>query len=127
MDNTEPREEQEKIINSAYEVAIKLFNQEFNERTTNVINTEVANLDLIISLGERIDTYSKKFLKYPDEYKCFLTRLAERNLRIRMSINGWRSNQAVSILQSPPVSNNFTNQQQPPNINTGGGSLRPRI
>lgn len=104
-------EDEEKQINSHYETAQNLFRDFQIERTTNVQPIEIQVLSILRSFADIQDAYRKKYHNITES--CFLTKLLDSNMKLRMSINGWRANQTVDILHSPKL--DITNT---PNSNT---------
>ena len=79
-------EDTEKVINSTYEIAKKLYENTVLKRNTKILPIESGVLTVIGVLGQIQDTFKKLFLD--NNEKCVITKLYEDNLELRSSING---------------------------------------
>lgn len=90
-------------INHAYKVASKLYDKRVLNRNTRIRAEELGNMSILRSLALGQQEAREKIGIKGD---CFLISVIKDNLELRSSIDGWRSDQTVQILQAGSVQQN---------------------
>lgn len=77
-----------------------LFIDEQLQRHTKLTPPDAQVFNVLLQLGKRIDWHRQTFFNVNKKEECTVTSLANIGLRLRVSIDGWRSKQVVEIQQN---------------------------